>query len=157
MVQVLEPFKVGAGHTTAVCQHVGDGDNTTLKQGLFGEISGWAISAFDDNLALQVIDVVSVDSLLLGSGNEDVTFKLHKFRWVDLSFGGCSIETFESAPLHHVVLNIIDLKAIRVIDSRIVFNDADNLGTILLKELGGPVADSTKALDDDGLASNAFG
>ena len=57
--------------------------------------------------------------------------------------------------LGHVVLDRLNIEAIRVVTSRVVLDDSRDLTTVLLDELRGPVADSAKALDDKGLAINA--
>lgn len=42
-------------------------------------------------------------------------------------------------------------------DGRVVLNDSGDLTTVLLEELGGPVANSSEALNNEGAVLNAFG
>ena len=49
------------------------------------------------------------------------------------------------------------IKASGVVDGGVVLNHSGNFTTVLLDELGGPVADSAEALDDEGLTLDTFG
>ena len=77
MIQILEPLKVRAGHTSTVGEHVGNNNNSFSVENLFSHEGGRTVSSFENNLALEFISVVDVDSLFLGSGNEDITVLLH--------------------------------------------------------------------------------
>lgn len=52
-----------------------------------------------------------------------------------------------------MVLDSVNVEAIGVVASRVVLNNANNFGAFLLKEFGGPVADSAEALNDDSFTS----
>ena len=53
--------------------------------------------------------------------------------------------------LDHVGLDLLDIETGGVVNGRVVFNDSGDDTTILLDELGGPVADGTETLNDEGL------
>lgn len=53
--------------------------------------------------------------------------------------------------LDHVGLDLLDIETSGVVNSRVVLNDSGDDTTILLNELGGPVADGTETLNDEGL------
>lgn len=101
MIQVLKPFKVGASHTATIGKHVRYGDDSSREQMLLGEEGSGAVSTFNNNFALKLVSVVSVDSLFLCGRNEDVTFEFHKLRGVQVGFGCCSVETLKGATLVH--------------------------------------------------------
>lgn len=112
MVQVLEPLEVGAGNTTTVCQHVWHGDDTSLQKRLFSEESGWTVSSFHDDFALKIVTVVFVNGLLFGSWDEDITFHLHKLRWVDVGFSAGLVESLEGSLIVPVHLHVVNIEAI---------------------------------------------
>jgi len=99
VIQVLEPLEVGAGHTTAVGKHVGHGDDITGKECLLSVEGSRAVSTLNNNLALEVITVILVDSLLLGSRDEDVALELHELSGVKVSFSLSTVVAFERATL----------------------------------------------------------
>ena len=51
--------------------------------------------------------------------------------------------------LNHEVLYFLDIETIRVVNGGVVLNNSGDLTTILLNELGSPVADSTETLNDE--------
>jgi hypothetical protein len=53
------------------------------------------------------------------------------------------------------LLDILNVEAIGIMDSGVVFDDCGDLAAILLDEVGGPVSDRTEALNDEGLAFDA--
>lgn len=55
-----------------------------------------------------------------------------------------------------MVFSHIYVEARWVVDCGVVLDDADNFSTVFLEELGSPVSDSAEALNNDGLAGNAF-
>ena len=57
--------------------------------------------------------------------------------------------------LYHVGLDVLNIEAIRVVAGTIVLDDGGDLATVLLDELGGPVADSAEALNDKSFILNA--
>ena len=69
-------------------------------------------------------------------------------------FGSIGVVS-QSAVLRHPILDLLDVETIGVVDGRVVLDDGGDLATILLDELGGPVADSTEALHDEGLVLDA--
>jgi hypothetical protein len=64
--------------------------------------------------------------------------------------------SLECAILGQVDLDILNVEAIGIMDSRVVFNDCGDLAAILLDEVGGPVSDRTEALNDEGLVLDAL-
>jgi hypothetical protein len=63
--------------------------------------------------------------------------------------------SLECAILGQVDLDILNVEAIGIMDSGVVFNDRGDLTAILLDEVGGPVSDCTEALNDEGLVLDA--
>ena len=155
MIQVLEPLEVGAGDTTAVDKHVWGGDNSSADEDLLGGVGGGAVGTLEDGLNLDVLGVASVKGLLGGSGDHAVGLLEEEGLGVladglsGIGVGG------ESAVLNHEVLDLLDVKTSWVVDGGVVFNDGGDLASVLLDELGGPVADGTEALDDEGLVLDA--
>ena len=63
----------------------------------------------------------------------------------------------EGSVFGHVSLDSFDIETIRVMNGGVVLDDSGDLTTVLLDKLGGPVAYSTEALDNEGLASDSEG
>ena len=64
-------------------------------------------------------------------------------------------ESLESTVGDHVVLNGLHVETLGVVDGRVVLADSGNLATVLLDELGGPVANSAETLDNESLVLDA--
>jgi len=60
VVQVLQPFEVRAGHTTAVHKHVWGSNDALLKEDLLGLVGSRTVSTFEDGLNLDLIGVAQV-------------------------------------------------------------------------------------------------
>ena len=63
--------------------------------------------------------------------------------------------SLECAILGQVLLDILNVEAIGIMNSGVVFDDCGDLTAILLDKVGGPVTDRTEALNDEGLAFDA--
>jgi hypothetical protein len=63
--------------------------------------------------------------------------------------------SLECAILGQVLLDILNVEAIGIMNSGVVFDDCGDLTAILLDKVGGPVSDRTEALNDEGLAFDA--
>ena len=157
MIQVFEPLEVGAGDTTTVDKHVWGGDDSSADEDLLSGVSGGAVGTLEDGLDLDVLGVAGVKGLLGGSGDHAVGLLEEEGLGVladglsGIGVGG------ESAVLSHEVLDLLDVKTSWVVDGGVVFNDGGDLASVLLDELGGPVADGTEALDDEGLVLDSKG
>jgi len=93
-----------------------------------------------------------VKGLLNGGGHKEITFLHHEeLRVFKFSLSGTR-EAIKGSFFGHPVLNSLDIKAFSVVDSRVVLNNSCDFATVLLEELGGPVADSAEALDNKSLA-----
>lgn len=68
----------------------------------------------------------------------------------------CLVEADERAALREIVFCHINIDTIFVVYSRVVLDNTSNLSTILLEELGSPVADSTEALNNDCFSCNTL-
>jgi len=157
VIEVLEPFEVRAGDTTTVDKHVWGGDNSSAGEDLLGGVGCGAVGTFEDGLDLDVFGVASVEGLLGGSGDHAVgSLEEEGLRVLTNSLSGIGISG-EGAVLDHEVLDLLIIKTCGVVDGRVVFNDSGDQTTVLLDELGGPVADGTEALDDEGLVLDASG
>jgi len=98
-----------------------------------------------------VFGVAGVEGLLSGGGNHAVSW-LGEERLRVITDGLCGVrEADEGSVLGHVFLDSLDVETIRVVDGRVVLNDSGDFSTVLLNELGGPVADSTEALNNERL------
>ena len=155
MIQVLEPLEVRAGDTTAVDKHVWGGDDSSADEDLFGGVGGGSVGTLEDGLDLDVLGVASVKGLLGGSGDHAVGLLEEEGLGVLADgLGGIGVGG-EGAVLNHEVLDLLDVEAGWVVDSGVVLDDGGDLASVLLDELGGPVADGTEALDDEGLVLDA--
>ena len=61
VIDVLKPFEVGAGDTTAIDKHVRCSDNTSAHENLFGGVSGGTVSSLEDGFDLNQFSIVSVE------------------------------------------------------------------------------------------------
>jgi hypothetical protein len=59
--------------------------------------------------------------------------------------------------LGQVVLDILHVDTVGVVDRRVVFNNGGDFTAVLFEELGGPVSDSSEALNDKGAVLDADG
>ena len=157
MIEVLEPLEVGAGDTTSIDEHVRGAHNSLAQEDLLSGVGGGAIGTLEDGLDSDGISVSIVEGLLSGGGDHAVSLFCEELLGV-LADGLSGVrEADEGAVLDHVGLDGLDIQTGGVVDGGVVLNDSGDLTTVLLNELGGPVADSAESLDDEGLASNASG
>jgi len=61
VIDVLKPFEVGAGDTTAIDKHVRCSDDTSAHENLFGGVSGGTVSSLEDGFNLNQFSIVSVE------------------------------------------------------------------------------------------------
>lgn len=157
VIEVLQPFEVGAGDTTTVDEHVRGSDDSSADEHLLGGVSGGTVSTFEDGLDLDELSVTSVEGLLSGGGDHAVSgLEEEGLRVLSDDLSGIGVRC-ESAVLGHVILDLLDVETSGVVDGRVVLDHSGDLATILLDELGGPVADSTEALDDESLVLDSLG
>lgn len=157
VIKVLKPLEVGTSYTTTVGKHVWYNDDASFVQVLLSGKCCWAVSTLNNDLALQVFYVVLVDSLFSSCWQKDIALELHKFSWVKLCLLYSTLESLQGSLGDHMVLGLVNIDTIWIINGRVIFNYTNNLGAVLFTELGGPVAHSTKTLDNHGLASQASG
>lgn len=105
VIQVLKPFKVRAGHTTAVCKHIGHSDNASLEKCLLGSKSSWAIGTLNNDFALEGIAICLVDNFLNSSWDEDIALKLHELVRIHVCLSGSSIVALKGTTLVPPILN----------------------------------------------------
>jgi len=157
VIEVLEPLEVGAGNTTTIDEHVWGTNNTSAEEDLLGSVSGRAIGTLEDSFDVNVLSITSVKGLLSGSRDHAVSrLKKELLGMINDSLSSFRIVT-ESAMRDHVLLDVFNIETVRVVNGRVVLNNSGDLATILFDELGGPVTDSTEALNVEGLAFNALG
>jgi hypothetical protein len=156
VIQVLEPLEVRAGDAATVGKHVRHGDDASLKERLFGGKGGGAVSTLNYDFALKVVTVLLVDDLLDGGRDQDVALELHELVGVHIGLSGGSVVALKSATLVPPVLDGVNIQTTWVVNGRVVLDNANNFSTVLLHELGSPVADSAESLDDDSLASKTL-
>lgn len=157
VIEVLQPFEVRAGDTTAVDKHVWGSDNSSASEDLLCSVGGGAVGTFEDSLDLDVFGVAGVEGLLGGSGDHAVSLLEEEgLRVLTNSLSSIGVSG-EGTVLDHEVLDLLDIKTGGVVDSGVVLNDSGDQAAVLLDELGGPVADSTEALDDESLAIDTSG
>jgi len=157
VIEVLQPLEVGAGDTTTVDKHVWGTDNTATLEDNLGGVSGRAVGTLEDSLNLDLLSVTLVEGLLDGGRDHAISLLNQVLLRVLTDALGGSGERSEGTMLDHVCFDLLNIETIRVVASGVVLNDSGDNATILLDELGGPVADSAEALDDEGLASNTLG
>ena len=63
--------------------------------------------------------------------------------------------SLECAILGQVLLDILNVEAIGIMDSGVVFDNCGDLTAILLDEVRGPVSDCAEALNDKSLVLDA--
>jgi hypothetical protein len=101
---------------------------------------------------LNFFGVLQVQRLLRGCGNHAVGLLFKELLW-DLCLGFlCVGVSLECAILGQVLLDILNVEAIGIMDSGVVFDNCGDLAAILLDEVRCPVSDRTKALNDEGFA-----
>ena len=155
VIKVLEPLEVRAGDTATVDEHVRGADDSSAGEDLLGSVGGGAVGTLEDGLDLDMLGVASVERLLRGGRDHAVSSLLKEvLRVFAGSISGVG-ERDEGTVLDHVGLDSLDVETIRVVDGRVVLDDSGDLTTIGLDELGGPVADSTEALNDESLVLNS--
>jgi hypothetical protein len=151
VIEVLQPFEVGAGDTTTVDKHVWGANDSSAEEDLLSGVGGGTIGTFKDSLALNELSVSHMERLLSGSRDHAVSLLGKELLGV-LADGLSGVRVAdEGTVLGHEVLDFLDVQTGGVVDGRVVLNDSGDLATILLDELGGPVADSTESLDNEGL------
>ena len=157
VVQVLEPLEVRAGDTTAIDKHVWGGDDSSADENLLGGVGRRSVGTLEDGLDLDVLSVASVKGFLSSGGDHAVGLLQEEGLWV-LADGLSGIRVgCEGSVLNHEVLNLLNVKTIWVVDSRVVLNDSRDFASVLLDEFGCPVADGTESLDNKGLVLDAEG
>jgi hypothetical protein len=155
MLQVLEPFEVRAGDTTTVGEKIRGAHNSALGENLLSSVGSRAVSTFKDSFNLNLAGVLFMKRLFNGSGDKEISLLLHEeVGLLKLSLGSAG-ESVEGALLGHPVLDSLNIKTLRVVDSRVVLNNGSDFASIFLDELSSPVSDSTKALNDEALSLNA--
>jgi hypothetical protein len=60
VIDVLKPFEVGAGDTTAVHKHVRSSDDTSAHEDLLGGVGGGTVGSLEDGLNLNQFSIVFV-------------------------------------------------------------------------------------------------
>ena len=60
VIDVLKPFEVGAGDTTAVHEHVWSSDDTSALEDLLGGVGGGTVGSLEDGLNLNQFSIVFV-------------------------------------------------------------------------------------------------
>jgi len=157
VVEVLEPLEVGAGDTTAIDKHVGSALDSSALEDLLGGEGGRAVGTLEDGFDLDLLSVSHVQRLLDGGGDQAVSLLREEGHGVlgdDLSGVGVG---FERAVLEHMRLHGFDTETVGVVDGRVVLHNSGNFATVFLNELGGPVADGTESLNDEGLVLDTEG
>jgi len=157
VVQVLEPLEVGAGDTTSIDKHVWSANDALGFKDLISLVGGWAVSSLEDSAHLDLVSVASVQRLLDGSWDHAVSLLEEEGVGVLGSVLSGFWISCEGSVLGQVVLHVVNLEAVWVVDSRVVFDDGSDLSTVSLNELGGPVADGTESLHNEGLVLDALG
>ena len=61
VIDVLKPFEVGAGDTTAVHKHVRGSDDTSAHEDLLSGVGGGTVGSLEDGLNLNQISIVFVE------------------------------------------------------------------------------------------------
>jgi len=151
VIEILQPFEVGAGDTTTVDEHIGGDNDSTLEERVLSGVSGGTVGTFEDGLAVERVNITLVDRLLGGSGDETVTRLAHEGEWVVNVLLGGTGETVKGSVSNHVVFDSLDIETFGVVDGGVVLTDSGDDGSFLLQELGGPVSDGTESLNNKGL------
>ena len=157
VIKVLQPFEVRAGDTATVDEHVWGTDNSSASEDLLGGVSGGAVGTLEDGLDVDELGVAHVKGLLSG-GRDHAVSVLEEEGLGVLTDGLSGVgERDEGTVVGHVFLDSLDVETGGVVDGRVVLNDSGDLTSVLFDELGGPVSDSTEALNDEGLAFDTSG
>jgi len=61
VVNVLQPFKIGAGHTTSIAEEIGADDDTFLDENFLSGKCGGSISSLNNDFALEIGCIALVD------------------------------------------------------------------------------------------------
>lgn len=150
--QVLEPLKVRDSNSSGVQQQVGD-DDLALGDEVVVSIGGnGSVGSLTNDLGLDVLDVLEADLALEGGGDQDIALTLHD---LDGSINDLGVaKATEGTLLGTVLEDGLDIDTVGVVGRDVVLTDTDDLGAVVLEELGSPVADVSESLDNDGLAGN---
>lgn len=60
MVEVLEPLKVGHGHTSSVGKEVRDNHHTTIMEDPLSGYGGWTVGTLRYNLGINIIPCFTI-------------------------------------------------------------------------------------------------
>ena len=73
VIDVLKPFEVGAGDTTAVDEHVGGSDNASAHEDLLGGVGSGTVGSLEDGLNLNQFSVILVKRFFGGCRDHAVS------------------------------------------------------------------------------------
>jgi len=156
VIYVLEPLEIRAGNTASVGEHVGDDNDASLLEFFLSTEGSGSVGTLKDDLAVEEVTVVLVNSLFLGSGEQNIALFFHEGSWVERCFLLSSAEADESASIPEVYLCIFNVDSVGIVDGRVVLYDANNLSSVILTEFCCPVSYCAVALDNNCLASETL-
>ena len=157
MRQVLQPLEVRAGDTAAIGKQVRHADDALFSEDLLSCEGGWAVSSFEDCLALELARVAHVDTLLDGGRDDVLHLLLHEYeRVLSLNLIGTFVTGEAALIVDNVLLDFLDIEAIRLMDRGISLDNGRNDASVLDNELGYPIADVTEALHRERLVFDAL-
>lgn len=147
MINILEPFKVGAGDAPAVDQHVRGTYDAFGYEDLLGCKRRRPIGSLEDRLALNIIRILYIDAFLCGCRHQVINLLFEVLKWV-LSFNLITIAVADKAAvLHEIVLRVLHINATRFVYSCVSFHDVGDLRAIFMQELCGPKSYVTETLN----------
>jgi len=156
VIQVLEPLEIRAGNTASVGEHVGDDNDASLLEFFLSTEGSGSVGTLKDDLAVEEVTVILVNSLFFGSGDQNIALFFHEISWVERYFLRRSAEADESASLCEVGLCNVNVDSVGIVDGRVVLNDANYLSSVLFTEFCGPESYCAKTLDNNCLASETL-
>lgn len=154
VVEILQPLKVGDGHTTGVDVHVGDDENVLGLENLVSGGGDGTVGGLGDDLGLDLIGVSTVDNLLHGGGDEDVAL-LEQQALTSVGLGPG--EPNNGSVLDHVLLQLLGVDTFRVVDGSVPLSDSNALGSGTGKVPAGMETDISESLDNKGFTAPSRG
>jgi len=144
MVEVLQPFEVRDGNTTSVQQDIGQDEDTSLGEDIFGSEGSGSVSSFSQDLALELASIELVDGLFDGSRDSEIT-RLVESGVIPIALA--SGEVKEGSFVSSEFEELIGVNTIGIVDRSFDIDDTDQFSTLFSHEFTGEVTDVTETLE----------
>lgn len=144
---VLDPFEVGDGDAAGIAEDGGKDFDAALGEDAFAGGGGRGVGALGDDDRVDHLRFFFLDHLLKSGGDEDFDLGLVELFLAD---GGSLGVAADAAFLLDVGGEVVGVDALVVLEEAGVIGDGDELGALLLEDLGGPGTDVAEAQHAEG-------